>query len=78
MQMLRCFRPAQMKPYLAKKEFFLHLPIMFNVKAKKSFVSLANTWTEICDFFPCKYLNRNSKKGVADLFFQYAVLKYPF
>ena len=42
MQMLRCFRPAQMKPYLAKKEFFLHLPIMFNVKAKKSFVSLAN------------------------------------
>ena len=41
MQMLRCFRPAQMKPYLAKKEFFLHLPIMFNVKAKTNFVSLA-------------------------------------
>ena len=29
-------------------------------------------------FFSCKYLNKDSKKGVAEPFFQFSVLKYPF
>ena len=37
------------------------------------------TWTEICDFFTCKYLNTDIKKGeAAELFFKFSVLKYTF
>ena len=32
----------------------------------------------LLDLFPCKYLNKDSKEGVAEPFLKFSVLKYPF
>ena len=49
--MLKCIGLAQMKPYLTKKKFVLHLQIMLNVKSKKNVVSLSNQDYMIAEIF---------------------------
>ena len=51
---------------------------MLTVWLTKTVWSPQAIWTEISHFFPWKYLNKDSKKGVAEPFFQFPVLKYPF